>query len=236
MEPENRSIIWKLNDEILIISILIIVTLTTLLLTIFTNIFVLSFIFYPATILPIFYLNRRKYNMDFKLSLISLGFINPSKYTQFKSFFFNSIYPYLLALSYWVIGLLFVGIWYYFINSFSINLFYPPAIENFIPQISSKSFFIFCTVAILIAPISEEILFRGFLLNKFHSKYGHKNSILITSVIFALFHMHLGAIVPVFILGMSIGWIKIKTRSLLPCIYIHIIQNSLAIILTITNT
>jgi hypothetical protein len=103
------------------------------------------------------------------------------------------------------------------------------------PKISSKSFFIFCTVAILIAPISEEILFRGFLLNKFHSKYGSKKSILITSVIFALFHMHLGAIIPVFILGMSIGWIKIKTRSLLPCIYIHIIQNSLAIILTITN-
>ena len=118
MEPENRSIIWKLNDEILIISILIIVTLITLLLTIFTNIFVLSFIFYPATILPIFYLNRRKHNMDFKLSLISLGFINPSKYTQFKSFFFNSIYPYLLALSYWAIGLLFVGICYYFINYF----------------------------------------------------------------------------------------------------------------------
>ena len=60
-------------------------------------------------------------------------------------------------------------------------------------------------------------------------------SILITSIIFALFHIDLGAIIPVLILGLSIGWIKIKTDSLLPCIGIHIIQNSLAIILSISN-
>ena len=235
MNPENRSIIWKLNDEFLILLILIIVTFISLFLANFTNILVLSFFFYPATILPIFYLSFWKYKMNLKLTLKSLGFIYPPKNLKVKSIIIQQISPYILATYAWIIGLLFVGIWIYLINYFSISLFNPPILEEAIPKFPSNSFIVFCLIAMFIAPICEEILFRGFLLKKFSSKYGPRKSILITSIIFALFHIDLGAIIPVLILGLSIGWVKIKTDSLLPCIGIHIIQNSLAIILSISN-
>tara|TARA_B100000029_G_scaffold509956_1_gene600312 strand:+ start:1434 stop:2144 length:711 start_codon:yes stop_codon:yes gene_type:complete len=235
MNPENIPIIWKLNDVFFILLILIIVTFISLFLANFTNILVISLIFYPATIIPIFYLNFSKYKMNLNLSLKSLGFINPSKNLKVKSIILQNISPYILATYAWIVGLIFAGIWIFLINYFSISLFYPPVLEESIPEFPSNSFIIFCCIAMLIAPISEEILFRGFLLKKISSRYGPKKSILITSIIFALFHLDLGSIIPVFILGASIGWVKNKTGSLLPCIGIHIIQNSLAVILSISN-
>ena len=239
MNPENKSIIWKINDESIALSSLLIATIISLLgISLFkspSNIFLISLLFYPFTILPIFYLCRFKYNLNFKHTFIYLGFTHPKIKSSFNNIFLNSISPYLLAAWIWILGLLIIGVWYYLINLSNINWLTPPNTGDSMPQYLSKSFFLFCTVAILIAPISEEIFFRGFLLKIFNTKYGNQKSVILNSLIFALFHLHIGAIIPVFILGLTISWIKIKTESLLPCIGIHIIQNSLAIILSITN-
>ena len=238
MNPENRSIIWKINDEIIALSALLIATIISLLgislLKSNSNIFLISLLFYPVTIFPVFYLCRFKYKFNFKLTLSYLGFTHPKKNFS-HNIILNLISPYLLAASTWIVGLLFIGVWYYLINYFNIHWLTPPNSGDSMPEYLSKSFFLFCIVAILIAPISEEIFFRGFLLKTFNIKYGNKRSVILTSLIFALFHLHIGAVIPVFILGLSISWIKIKTESLLPCIAIHIIQNTFAIILSITN-
>ena len=120
--------------------------------------------------------------MNLKLTLKSLGFIYPSKNLKVKSIIIQQISPYILATYAWIIGLLFVGIWIYLINYFSISLFNPPILEEAIPKFPSNSFIVFCLIAMFIAPICEEILFRGFLLKKISSKYGPRKSILITSI------------------------------------------------------
>ena len=57
--------------------------------------------------------------------------------------------------------------------------------------------------ACIIAPIMEELLFRGLILQTL-KRYGNVFAILVTSLLFALLHGNLPPSVPVFALSMMI--------------------------------
>ncbi len=86
-------------------------------------------------------------------------------------------------------------------------------------------------VAILPA-IFEELLFRKAML-KILSKFGNMTSIIITSVCFALMHQNLTQGVFAFLLGIILAFITIKTKSIIPAIIIHFLNNFTAVIATI---
>jgi hypothetical protein len=90
------------------------------------------------------------------------------------------------------------------------------------------------TSIILFAPLVEELIFRGFLQNflKFH--LGRKSAILLTSLIFSLFHFsftqgvaNLVIIPPLFFLSWFLGFIYEKQGSLLSSIFLHMIFNAI---------
>ena len=77
----------------------------------------------------------------------------------------------------------------------------------------------------IIAPLIEEMLFRGIILRGFLSHYSAKKAIIVSSLLFALIHLNIYQIPGAFILGCFIGWIYYKSRSLWPCILAHAINN-----------
>jgi membrane protease YdiL (CAAX protease family) len=81
----------------------------------------------------------------------------------------------------------------------------------------------------IVAPIIEELFFRGFIFNSLQKVYSQNTTNLIASLIFACIHLQFNVIIPLFILGYIIGYIRIKTNSVIPCIIFHIINNSLAL-------
>lgn len=81
-------------------------------------------------------------------------------------------------------------------------------------------------VVILVAPIIEEIIFRGFLLSTLVNKIGIWAGSILTASIFASIHMTWQSILPIFILGLIINSIYIKTQSVWPTITFHMINNS----------
>ncbi|MDD2376046.1 MAG: CPBP family glutamic-type intramembrane protease [Clostridia bacterium] len=93
-------------------------------------------------------------------------------------------------------------------------------------------------IAILPA-IFEELLFRKAMLTVL-SKYGNLVSILITSTCFALMHQNITQGVFAFFMGIILGFITIKTKSVIPAIIIHFLNNFTAAIsiiaLQINNT
>ena len=96
------------------------------------------------------------------------------------------------------------------------------------------------TVAVL-APIGEEIVFRGFALPGLASRLGATFAILITSAVFALIHLGPGigvGILPVtFILGLAFAFVYHKTKSLILAIATHALHNAITIIaLAATDT
>jgi len=81
----------------------------------------------------------------------------------------------------------------------------------------------------LIGPLTEEVFYRGFLLAALVSPFGTVRAAVIASAIFAVNHGAISILIPVFISGMLLSWLYLKTRSLLPPMLAHAAQNLLAL-------
>jgi len=79
---------------------------------------------------------------------------------------------------------------------------------------------------ILLAPLTEEMFFRGFLFQGFRQKYGWKFGLLLSSFIFGLSHLQLAALLPTFLLGCVIAYIFHRTNSILPGMLLHFLINT----------
>ena len=84
---------------------------------------------------------------------------------------------------------------------------------------------------IVAAPLGEEFLFRGFLLEGFrHPWLGTFGAVLLTSVLWAALHMQYVyfGIVMILAVGIFLGYCRLKTGSLWLCIWLHAFMNLVA--------
>ncbi len=86
-------------------------------------------------------------------------------------------------------------------------------------------------VAVILAPISEELFFRGFLLNVLWKKFGFMTSAVISSLIFAAMHKPFTVVIPIFALSMFFSLMYRKSGSILPGMILHIMVNGLSVLL-----
>ena len=82
------------------------------------------------------------------------------------------------------------------------------------------------TVA-LIAPVLEEIIFRGVILKGLLVRYSSLKAIVVSSLLFGLVHLNPWQFVSAFGMGIIGGWIFWKTNNLILPIIIHISNNLL---------
>ena len=80
----------------------------------------------------------------------------------------------------------------------------------------------------VLAPITEELLVRGFAL-KYLSRVSQRFGILLTALLFGLMHENLPQLVFTVPLGILLAYITIRHNSLTPAIITHIAVNSAAI-------
>lgn len=89
----------------------------------------------------------------------------------------------------------------------------------------------FITVCIL-APILEEILFRGILLRgMLHQGINPAIAIILSSILFGLAHMNPWQFIGAGILGAIFAYIYYRTKSLWICIFLHSLNNTISFIL-----
>lgn len=81
---------------------------------------------------------------------------------------------------------------------------------------------------VVITPIVEEILFRGFILAWLTLALGNLKGMIIASALFALVHLDLDVMPPIFVSGMLIAWLYMRTGSLWPPIAMHALSNAVA--------
>ncbi len=80
-------------------------------------------------------------------------------------------------------------------------------------------------VAVFVAPIFEEIFFRGFLLQGLRRVLGDTWAVLISSLIFAIIHFSVASFPLLLILGIILGVMRIKTKSIWPGVILHSLNN-----------
>lgn len=78
---------------------------------------------------------------------------------------------------------------------------------------------------VIAAPIFEELIFRGIMLEGLLRKYSPQTSIFLSSFLFGLVHLNPWQFITGFILGIFLGWVYYNTRSVLPSIIIHAAAN-----------
>ena len=105
-----------------------------------------------------------------------------------------------------------------------------------IPQ-QGAGFVLFVLLAIVAAPIAEEVLFRGVLIGVLARRIGLIAAVLASSFLFAGVHGLFGAIddpvywlanMQLFFIGLVAAWLYLRYRSLLPAILFHFTNNALA--------
>lgn len=106
----------------------------------------------------------------------------------------------------------------------------PEWIAHLMNDLSKGGAWSFVTLAV-VAPITEEPLFRGLILGGFLRRYSVNKAVLISAVLFSLLHMNPYQLAPAFVLGVMMAWLLLTTRSLWPCILFHALYNSLGLIL-----
>jgi membrane protease YdiL (CAAX protease family) len=82
---------------------------------------------------------------------------------------------------------------------------------------------------IVVAPVVEEIFFRGFLYAGLAQRYPWRKAALISSAFFALVHLQPTAIVPIFILGYIFAYLYRRSGSIWPAVVMHVSTNALAL-------
>lgn len=77
--------------------------------------------------------------------------------------------------------------------------------------------------------ICEELMFRGFIPN-FFKRWGMKANVVITALLFAVFHLDPFRLLPVFLLGLLLGYLALRSGSIINSMLSHAINNSLALL------
>ncbi|MBH8555776.1 CPBP family intramembrane metalloprotease [Nostocaceae cyanobacterium CENA357] len=124
-----------------------------------------------------------------------------------------------------------------YLVSFSlVSLIAPDFVERLLRQIasnpspsSSAPLFINLLGAIayvVFAPIAEEFLFRGIILQRWATKWGIRAALVVSSLLFGILHAN---VLGLTIFGLVMGVLYIKTRTLIIPITCHALNNLLAV-------
>jgi membrane protease YdiL (CAAX protease family) len=100
-------------------------------------------------------------------------------------------------------------------------------IENYL---RSDHVFLFTLFHVAVVPaICEELLFRGYVLRNFEKSMIPIAAIIVSGILFGLYHIRLTQLIPLSVLGMLLAWITLRTGSIWPAIAAHFANNASAV-------
>jgi membrane protease YdiL (CAAX protease family) len=85
--------------------------------------------------------------------------------------------------------------------------------------------------AVVVAPVFEETLFRGFIYPVLKTKWGLWPALVVVSLVFAAIHFHVPSLLPLFLLGIALGLAYESSGTLLAPIVLHAVFNGTNILM-----
>lgn len=84
---------------------------------------------------------------------------------------------------------------------------------------------LFILTACLLAPLYEEVVFRATILPTLARSYGAVVGVLLSSLLFAAAHLSLVEFFPLLVLGLGLGWLRLRSGRLSACVLMHAAWN-----------
>ena len=78
--------------------------------------------------------------------------------------------------------------------------------------------------------VFEELAFRGVILSSLQLAIGNKEALLVSAMMFAILHLSLPSMPHLFVIGLVLGWLRLRTGSLLPGMLMHFTHNLLVVV------
>lgn len=104
--------------------------------------------------------------------------------------------------------------------------------KDFFARGETPGGFVTLLIAAALSPaICEEMLFRGAMLSGMRQRLGPWTSVLLIAILFGLFHISIYRIVPTALLGIMLGYLVLRTGSILAGMLAHGLVNATAILL-----
>jgi membrane protease YdiL (CAAX protease family) len=136
----------------------------------------------------------------------------------------------------WALALL-AAFW--FVSAILIAIFGEPPEQEITQEIEEESAALaiagYIAITCLLAPIAEEVFFRGLLFPVLRARWGVAVGVVVTGVLFSLVHASgspVEALIVLFVLGAGLCLLYLRTGSLLPCIGLHALNNAIAFAVT----
>jgi sodium transport system permease protein len=102
-------------------------------------------------------------------------------------------------------------------------------VEQMLQQMQAVPLPLILFAMALVPAVFEELCFRGFLFGALRTKLAEDRTVIASSLLFGLFHEILfpGRFLASTFLGLVLGWIRLRTRSVIPGIVLHATHNGL---------
>jgi membrane protease YdiL (CAAX protease family) len=177
--------------------------------------YALQYIFALFVVLTVPYIQQAG---KWRLILPQLGFVRDPRFVDF-----------LKALVAWI---LYFGAT--FVVLAAVNAFFPDANLNQqqdvgFDGISLPYEYILAFIALVVLPpLAEESIFRGFLFGKLRNSMGFWPAALATSLTFGIVHMQLNVGIDVFVLSLFLCYLREKTGSIWASVFLHSLKNGVA--------
>ena len=106
-----------------------------------------------------------------------------------------------------------------------------PLLEFVLRSHDFLSLILLATTAIVIAPLFEEAIFRGVLLPVLCHRLGKIWGVFSSALVFAVAHLSVGELLPLLVLGLGLGLLRLSSGRLFPSVLMHALWNGV----TFTN-
>jgi len=115
-----------------------------------------------------------------------------------------------------------------------VSALFPPTTQTPIEKMlsSAQSLYIFALFGVFVAPLFEEIIFRGFLYKVFDDMSGGRVAVPATAILFALLHAfqlwgNWPAVALIFAVGYVLAWLRYRSGSIIPGLIVHTSYNAM---------
>lgn len=96
-----------------------------------------------------------------------------------------------------------------------------PLLQQVLDSRDNLALALLALTAVVVAPLFEELLFRGVMLPVIGRTWGPVPAVVVSAVVFALAHLSLSEALPLLALGLVLGWLRLQTGRLFSCTLMH---------------
>jgi hypothetical protein len=134
----------------------------------------------------------------------------------------------LVAIAASVVGRLLAGLALLILQALDIRLPPSPTDPTAMFGRGPLSMALILVLLMVVAPFAEEVIFRGVLMGSLQRRYGPSWAILGSGMLFALVHVQISTVVAIVFVGLALGWIAMRYRSIWPSIIAHSLFNGVS--------